>query len=302
MQERVDNEPIVSDTRDVGVQHQDRLGRVLLLISLAGVLAIAAYSWWVWRGSEPPASPAPARTPVASAPALVERKEAGPPAIRFPVEPPPASAEALPSLDESDLEFARSLEGLLGRERLSQLRMAGFVRRCVATIDNLARSHAPAHLWPANPAAGRFDAAEQEGQVVIGADNELRYTPFVLLVESADVARVVAMYRSTYPLFQQAYEELGYPGRHFNDRLVEVIDHLIAAPEPAQPVLVEPVKVQGPMQLARPWVHYVFADPRLESLSAGQKIMVRVGTVNERRLKAKLAKLRAALTAPPPSR
>jgi hypothetical protein len=302
MQERIDDEPIVSDTRDAGLQPNGRFEHVPLLISLAGVLAIAAYSWWVWRGSQPPVSVTPARAPIASASATVERKEAARPAVEFPVEPSPASAAALPSLDESDLELARSLEGLVGPERLSQLRTTGFVRRCVATVDNLARAHAAAHLWPVNPAAGRFDASEQGGQVVISADNELRYAPFVLLVESVDIERIVALYRSTYPLFQQAYEELGYPGRYFNDRLVQVIDHLMAAPEPTSPVRIEPVRVQGPIQLARPGVHYIFADPALESLSAGQKIMVRVGTVNERRLKAKLAKLRMALTARPPAR
>jgi len=302
MQEPVENEPIVSDTREAGLPRKRRREPVLLLIALAGVLAIAAYAWWVWRGPQPPVTATPVPAPVASAPAVVERKQAGPPAVMYPVESMPASAEALPSLDESDLELARLLEGLLGREGLAQLRTTGFVRRCVATVDNLTRTHAPAHLWPVNPAAGRFSTSEQGGQVVISADNELRYIPFVLLLESADVTRSVALYRSMYPLLQQAYEELGYPGRYFNDRLVEVIDHLIAAPELTSPVLIEPVTVRGPMQLARPWVHYAFADPELESLSAGQKMMVRAGVVNERRLKAKLAEFRAALTALPPGR
>jgi hypothetical protein len=42
-------------------------------------------------------------------------------------------------------------------------------------------------------------------------------------------------------------------------------------------------------------VRYEFADPALESLSSGQKIMLRVGPVNERRLKEKLAEIRGEL-------
>ena len=38
------------------------------------------------------------------------------------------------------------------------------------------------------------------------------------------------MYKQYYPLFQQAYVDLGYPEGYFNDRLVEVIDHLLATP------------------------------------------------------------------------
>ena len=69
---------------------------------------------------------------------------------------------------------------------------------------------------------------------VINPDNSQRYVALVLLAESVDAAAVAAAYRRMYPLFQQAYEELGYPGRYFNDRLVEVIDHLLATPPAPQ--------------------------------------------------------------------
>jgi hypothetical protein len=89
-----------------------------------------------------------------------------------------------------------------------------------------------------------------------------------------------------YPLFQQAFVELGYPDGYFNDRLIEVIDHLLEAPEP-----------KGPVKLVSPKVLYEFADPELERLSSGQKMMIRVGPENEARLKAKLREIRAAVAA-----
>ena len=51
------------------------------------------------------------------------------------------------------------------------------------------------------------------------------------------------------------------------------------------------------MQPARPWVLYEYDDPALQPLSAGQKILVRMGTANERRVKAKLTELRRLVTA-----
>jgi len=53
--------------------------------------------------------------------------------------------------------------------------------------------------------------------------------------------------------------------------------------------------VKGEVPSLRPWVRYEFADPAFESASAGHKIMLRVGAVNERRLKTKLRELRAEL-------
>ena len=95
-----------------------------------------------------------------------------------------------------------------------------------------------------------------------------------------------------YPLFQQSYRELGYPDGYFNDRLVVVIDHLLATPDLPQPPALTQSKVM-----------YEYADPALESRSAGQKLLLRSGPDNEAAIKAKLREIRAALTSekiPPP--
>jgi len=49
-------------------------------------------------------------------------------------------------------------------------------------------------------------------------------------------------------------------------------------------------------------VLYEFDDPQLESLTAGQKILVRMGLDNERRVKARLAELRGLIAATPTRR
>jgi hypothetical protein len=185
---------------------------------------------------------------------------------------------------------------------LGYLQFDGFVRRTVATVDNLDRKHAPARVWPVNPTPGRFSASGPDGQQVIDADNALRYAPFVQFVESIDMARAAALYRWMYPLFQRSYQELGYPNGYFNDRLVQVIDHLLQTPVPQQPVAVTLLEIKGPMASERPWVHYQFADPALEKASAGQKILMRMGPVNQRRLQARLAAFRQALLAQPKTR
>ena len=109
------------------------------------------------------------------------------------------------------------------------------------------------------------------------ASNANRYAPFVRFVESVDAAKAAAVYLRLYPMFQRAYEEQGYPGKHFNDRLVDVIDHLLQTPEPPAPPKVTLTEVKGPIKPARPWVAYEFADPNLEARSAGQKMLLRMG-------------------------
>ncbi|HZY16496.1 MAG TPA: DUF3014 domain-containing protein, partial [Ramlibacter sp.] len=143
--------------------------------------------------------------------------------------------------------------------------------------------------------AVRFLVEEGSGGQVIASANAKRYAPFVAMVNGVDAQRAAALYRQMYPLLQQAYRELGFGDRYFNDRVIQVIDLLIATPEPASPPQVRLTEVKGPIASERPWVRYEYADPKLESLAAGQKILVRMGPANARQLKLKLAQLRAQL-------
>lgn len=200
-------------------------------------------------------------------------------------------------------EVGPGLIELLGAKAVALLlQIDEFPRRFVATIDNLARDHAPPMLWPVHPAPDRFIVDEVDGGPVIGADNAGRYTPLVLLAEGLATVRAVDLYVRMYPLLQQSYETLGFPRRYFNDRLIAVIDLLLATPEVEYPVKLQLTEVKGPFPSVRPWVRYEFADPALESLTAGQKILVRVGTANQRRLKAALEVIRTELVKRSPQR
>src|SRR6185369_8627545 len=72
---------------------------------------------------------------------------------------------------------------------------------------------------------------------------------------------------------------------YFNDRLVEVIDHLLQTPD-----------VRGPIPLKQGKVFYEYADPALEARSAGQKLLLRMGPQNEAVIKGKLKELRVYVT------
>ena len=266
-----------------------------------GLTALIGLGAWWWHGQRqlPAPGPAvlerPAATPPLAAPTPAPiAQAASESAIRHPLDLPAAAASAPRAASVIDVGVV--LSELFGRKSaLGMFQLDDFARRVVATVDNLGRAHAPSRLWPVNPTEGKFLTERQGDSEVISADNGLRYTPYVLLIETVDLRQVVAAYLKLYPQLQTAYEELGYPRRYFNDRLVEVLDQLIATPDiDAAPKVRLPV-INGPVQPQRPWVLYEFADPALQSLSAGQRILLRTGPVNERRLKARLAELRRLL-------
>jgi hypothetical protein len=205
---------------------------------------------------------------------------------------PPGGADAastapVPPLAESDMPLRDALAQVGTADAVKDfLTPQDAIRKIVVTIDNLPRQKVAVDKRPTNPVAGTFAATGDELHATLDQRNFDRYKPMVAAVEHVDMKQLGAVYIHYYPLFQESYQNLGYPNGYFNDRLVEVIDNLLAAPEPKQPI-----------QLVRPNVMYTFADPALESRSAGQKLLIRMGPENEKAIKAKLTELKAAITA-----
>jgi hypothetical protein len=256
----------------------------LLVLAVIG----GAFLWGRRHAPPPAASPTPVAPPVAPvAPPPPPVK----PAVLHPIAAASAPA-ALPALDHSDDYLEKALDELVGpKSVLSFLIVDGLARRFVATVNNLATDGAAADMWPVHRTAGRFDTEARVGGAVISGRNAERYAAFVRFVDGIDTRRAVALYVRLYPLLQHAYEELGFPGQYFNDRVVEVIDHLLATPDLAEPIKVKQVTVDGSARPSGAGL-YVFDDPTLEARSAGQKILLRIGVENARRLKSKLRDVR----------
>lgn len=255
---------------------------------LIAVAAIAALAWFALTGRD-----APEPEPLADAPATEPAPRPEP--IRYPAPAPrPVADEIMPVEPEvplpplgrvGDPAIAERLAEVFGAEQSESIGFADdLVRRIVVTIDNLPRDRVPVRVRPVAPAPGAFEASGDEEASTLAASNYARYEPLVRAVAAAPTDALVDFYARHYPLFQQAYTELGYPDGYFNDRLVEVIDHLLDAPE-----------IDGPIALTRPHVMYEFADPELEALSPGHKLMLRIGPANAAALKTRLRELRAAI-------
>jgi hypothetical protein len=216
--------------------------------------------------------------PQASAPMPADPGAAGSPE-HHPIDST-ASSETLPALTESDPTVQQSLEQLFGRGLQQYLVPKDIVRHIVVTIDNLPRKKNATQMWPVKPLGGELKTSSGD-ELALNESNYERYKPLVKLATTSDTKQLVAMYKRFYPLFQQAYVDLGYPEGYFNNRLVEVIDHLLETPE-----------VDGSVKLVQPGVFYEFADPSLESRSSGQKLLLRMGRDNAAAVKLKLRELR----------
>jgi hypothetical protein len=249
----------------------------------AAVVVVAAGTWYFLHTR----SPQP-RVPVEATPSQPE--PAAEPAIAHPLPAGDTASQApLPALADSDGPLREALTPLVGASTLTEyLRPDSIIRHVVVTIDNLPRQKVAVDKRPLNPVPGTFAAQGDELHATLDTQNFARYQPLVAVIRKLDMQQVGAVYIRFYPLFQQSYQDLGYPNGYFNDRLVKVIDVLLATPQPT-----------GPIELIRPNVMYTFADPTLEALPAGQKLLIRMGPDNAAAIKSKLMELRAVITAAP---
>ena len=259
----------------------------LIPVFLAAGIAIALIFFW------------PRFTPMEPEPAAIDpdpvaEEKLPRPVPLHPLEPLESSGRSdrelvpLPALDDSDAYFRLELVDLFG-SRLDELLVnEALIEKFVATIDNLPRKRVAERVRPVGRLQGNFvvGPGAAAGAYRLSEENFDRYRVLVDMLAFADVGAIEEAYRRYYPLMQDAYLRLGYPDAYFNDRVVEVIDHLLATPEP-----------EGSIELVRPHVLYEFADPQLEALSGGQKLLLRMGEDNAARAKAVLVDLRTRIAA-----
>ncbi len=249
-----------------------------ILIAVAAVVILGGLAaYFYWQPSQP--KPEPVRVQAPTPPPSPPKPE-----MRQVIEAPPAPPP-LPALADSDNFMLDALVGLVGNKSLIKLfHTERIIHNIVATIDNLPRMRAPMSVMPVERAPGMFVTAGMESDLTVSPKNAARYTPYVRIAEAIDARKLVEVYVRLYPLFQQAYEELGYPKKYFNDRLIETLDNLLDTPA-----------IKEPIKLVQPHVLYLFADSDLEERSIGQRILMRTGSQNEAIIKAKLREIKQEL-------
>jgi hypothetical protein len=255
-----------------------------LAISLLVLGLVAGSSYYYWFKQEPAVPTQPAA--IVAIPAIEEPE----PEINFPVEEivkvpaptPTVIEEPLPNLAQSDAAISEWLAGVADSDLFEDLLVREqIIPRIVATVDNLTSDQVSPKISPTKAVAGKFAVGGDSNAMILDSGNYSRYDKYLALTDLVKTDLLVTRYVRYYPLFQEAYEALGYPDLYFNDRLVEVIDHLLQTPEP-----------NGPIYLIKPEAFYLYADPALERLSGGQKILLRMGPENATAVKLKLGSIR----------
>ena len=247
----------------------------LAVIALVAAAGAAGYFAFVWRQPASPGQATAAKLPAAAGAASPSLGGKGEPIT-------------LPPLDQSDTLVRTLVQALTESPAvMAWLPTTGLIRNFTVVVANVADGATPAkHVKVLRPAAPFRIVTRDDGPAVDVRSYD-RYNTIADAVSSVDAGGAAKLYATLKPRIEDAHRDLGAPGS-FDQTLERAIVALLSTPA-----------IDGSERLKQKGIGYGYDDERLESLTAAQKQLLRMGPRNARVIKTKLREIAIALGIPP---
>ena len=185
----------------------------------------------------------------------------------------------LPTLTDSDPFVFETLQTLQnGMALVNALAEDQIVRKFVVFVENISRGEFPQTGLPYKGLGQEMPVSEIDDNLfVMDQVAHSRFDQVVSTFVETDTDSAVIIYQMLLPLFQQAYAEIGFRNVSFDETLRAAINNVLRT-----------TNMEGPYQLVKPSVMYLYADSSVENLAEVHKQLLRIGPDNTSALKAKL--------------
>ncbi|WP_144212129.1 DUF3014 domain-containing protein [Shewanella donghaensis] len=260
----------------------------VIAITVAVLLAGAGYFYFT-SNSEPEIEfPIPVQLPEPVPEQPIEQepieevivKVIEPTVIEAPAEPE-VVVEPLPALTESDDFVAQKTIDMADGMKIDSLILKkDIARQFVVFVDNMAQGEVIHKASPLKGPKDSFTVSEITNKTYLNPDSYHRYDLYANMMSGMNEQQLISTYKELTPIFDEAFEELGYSDMSFDDRMQEAFKVILAAPI-----------IEDPIELSSISVNYQFVDPKLEALPNVQKFMVRMGPENSLKIKTAIRKL-----------
>ncbi|QIR13308.1 DUF3014 domain-containing protein [Shewanella aestuarii] len=202
-----------------------------------------------------------------------------------PLGEPEEIVEPLPALAESD-DFVekKALTVADGMKIEPLILKKDMARQFVVFVDNLAQGELIRKASPLKGPETNFTVSEITNKTYLNPDSYHRYDLYADFVDGLNNEQLAATYRELKPLFEQAFDELGYPDMSFDQRMQQAFNMIADTPI-----------IEDPIELSSISVNYQFVDPNLEALPNAQKFLIRMGPENTRKIKNAIKRLQPLL-------
>jgi hypothetical protein len=195
----------------------------------------------------------------------------------------------LPPLAETDALVRQLLVKLSSHPKvLAWLATGGLIENFTVATLNISEGKSPTMHWRALAPQARFSILNTNRGTMLDPRSYRRYDDYAAAIGALSAPGTARLYLTLKPRITEAYRDLGYPEGDFDLVLERAMHELVTAPAlPADVPLSEKV------------ITYKFADTNLESSSAAQKQLLRMGPDNMRTVQAKLRDIATQLALHP---
>ena len=193
----------------------------------------------------------------------------------------PGEDIALPPLPETD-PIVRQLVGQLSAHPkiAAWLATDQLIRNFAVVVVNIGDGRSPSQQLRSVRPTGAFIATESGTSARVDPRSYRRYDDYADAIGALDAEGTARLYATLKPRLADAYRELGYPDGNFDRAMEKAIRELLNTPVP-----------DGDVALVARSVAWDYADPRLQSLTAAQRQLLRMGPRNMRIVQAKLREI-----------
>ncbi|ABZ74959.1 conserved hypothetical protein [Shewanella halifaxensis HAW-EB4] len=267
----------------------------LAILAIVAVVALSAGGYYYLSGNEKveelqviapivipdPIPEQPLETEAVPEPEVIVEAES----VQLPEVDPVPQVEPLPALADSDEFVHQKVTNVADGMAIEPLLIEdNLVRQFVVFVDNLAQGELARKVSPLKAPNNSFTVSEIANKTYINPDSYHRYDLYADFLASLNDEELAKTYKELTPLLSEAFVELGYNDISFNERMQQAIEVMLDAP-----IIEQPIELDGVS------VNYQFVDPKLEALPNAQKLMVRMGPENSRKVKSALRRLQKHL-------
>jgi hypothetical protein len=164
------------------------------------------------------------------------------------------------------------------------LKQSDLARRAASAVEIMNNGKLPKDALGFLMMKKPFSTVKNAGKTYLDPKSYARYDAPAAAIDSIDAQAAAKLFKTAKPLLNEACEELGRRGCDFQAGVVTLIKSLLAAPE-----------VDGAIAVRPKVVSWAMTDPKLENLSAPQKILIRMGPKNGPKVQSKLRAFALAL-------
>jgi len=192
--------------------------------------------------------------------------------------------DKLPELKNSDDSFQAGVEGVSGN-LLEWFKKKGVIKRFIIIINDFSQGQMLYKNRTFLSPPGKIKVKNSAKGLYLSTRSYSRYDPFANAVADIDLQKGLDLYLIFRPLFEKVYKSFSYPAAYkVEDIFLKAATRVIEAPT-----------ITDRIYLVKHTISYKYADKKLESLNDVEKLMIRMGPENTKKIQAKLRQLAEAI-------